>query len=86
MLSATQALDSNEVCMWDEEAREERVRSHSTRSALLNLLAEKERKLTAKEIRAELPGEPDLRSVYYHLRVLEASDLIARDGDRYKLR
>jgi predicted transcriptional regulator len=68
-----------------EDAREERVRSHWTRSALLALLAEGERKLSPGEIRAELPGEPDLRSVYYHLRVLEASELIEREGDRYKL-
>lgn len=68
-----------------EDAREERVLSHSTRSALLALLAEGERKLSAGQIRTELPGEPDLRNVYYHLRVLEATGLIERDGDRYKL-
>lgn len=68
-----------------EDAEEERVRSHSTRAALLALLAGDERGLSAREIRIELPGEPDLRSVYYHLRVLEASDLVVRDGDRYKL-
>lgn len=68
-----------------EDAQEERVRSHSTRAALLALLADDERRLTAGQIRAELPGAPDLRNVYYHLRVLEASDLIVRDGDRYKL-
>lgn len=68
-----------------EDAQEERVRCHSERAALLDLLAEDDRELSTEEIRAELPGDPDLRNVYYHLRVLEASDLVARVGDRYKL-
>jgi Fe2+ or Zn2+ uptake regulation protein len=70
----------------EEDAQEERVRSHSARAAVLDLLAEDKRELSPAEIRAELPGNPDLRSVYYHLRVLEEADLVAGDGDRYKLR
>jgi predicted transcriptional regulator len=69
----------------EEDEEDERVRSHSTRAALLALLAEGERKLSTVEIRAELPCEADLRSVYYHLRVLEAGEMIAREGNRYKL-
>jgi predicted transcriptional regulator len=87
MLSADQALDPSEVCMRDkgEDAREERVQSHSTRAALLTLLSGDGSELSVEEIRAELPDEPDLRNVYYHLRVLEASDLVEKDGERYKL-
>lgn len=68
-----------------EEAQEERMRSHSTRAALLDLLAGDEVELSAEEIRSGIPGRPDLGNVYYHLRVLEANYLVARDGERYRL-
>jgi predicted transcriptional regulator len=68
-----------------EAARERRTRSHSTRGAILSLLAKDERELTVPQIRAELPESLTLRDIYYHLRVLEVSDLIARDGSRYRL-
>jgi Fe2+ or Zn2+ uptake regulation protein len=69
----------------EEAARERRARSHSTRVAILALLAEDDRALTVPQIRAELPGDPTLRDVYYHLRVLEVTHLLARDGERYRL-
>jgi predicted transcriptional regulator len=69
----------------EEAARERRARSHSTRVAILVLFEEDDRELTVPEIRVELPGDLTLRSLYYHLRVLEVSHLIARDGDCYRL-
>ncbi|HET8862722.1 MAG TPA: helix-turn-helix domain-containing protein [Solirubrobacterales bacterium] len=69
----------------EEAARERRARSHSTRVAILALLAEDDRELTVPQIRAELPDSFTLRNIYYHLRVLEVSHLLARDGSRYRL-
>jgi predicted transcriptional regulator len=69
----------------EEAARERRARSHSTRVAILALLANDDRDLTVPQIRAELPSGLTLRNIYYHLRVLEVSHLIARDGSRYRL-
>ena len=69
----------------EADAQEERVRSHSMRAALLVLLTEGEGGLSAGEIRTSLPDEPDLRSFHYHLRVLEANEMIVKDGNRYKL-
>jgi hypothetical protein len=73
--------------MYDErkDGREQRMRSHSARAAILAQLAKGDHELTAKQIRAELPGGQALRDIYYHLRVLEAGHAIARDGERYKL-
>lgn len=73
--------------MYDEgkEAREERARSHSARVAILGLLARKDRGLTPPQIKAELPGRPTLRNVYYHLRILKASRLVVENEGAYKL-
>lgn len=68
-----------------EDAREMGVRSHSARAEILDLLARDGAELTTTEIRSTLSTEPNLRSVYYHLRVLTASKLIVVDGGRYKL-
>jgi hypothetical protein len=67
------------------EAREERVRSHSARVAILDLLAKDDAELTIAQIRDRLSGEPNLRSTHYHLGVLTASKLIVRNGSRYRL-
>lgn len=69
----------------EEATRERRARSHSTRVAILALLAEDDRELTVAQIRGELPDNFTLRNIYYHLRVLEVSHLLARDGSRYRL-
>lgn len=69
----------------EEAARERRARSHSARIAILGVLAKGERELTAPQLRTELSGDITLRSLYYHLQVLEASNLIVEDGDRYRL-
>lgn len=69
----------------EEAAREQRARSHSTRVAILTLLGEGGRELTGPQIRAELPDDFALGNIYYHLRVLEVSHLLARDGSRYRL-
>jgi predicted transcriptional regulator len=73
--------------MYDDgnEAGEERVRSHSVRVAILALLARDRGELTAVQIQAELPGCPALRSIYYHLAILQASRLVVEDGGCYKL-
>jgi len=73
--------------MYDEgrEARERRARSHSTRVAILALLAKGDRELTEGEVRAELPDTLTLRNLYYHLQVLVASRLIVEDEGRYRL-
>jgi predicted transcriptional regulator len=73
--------------MYDEgkEARERRARSHLVRAAILALLAKGDREPTAPQIRAELPGGPTLRNVFYHLKTLEASRLIVKDDGYYKL-
>lgn len=74
--------------MHDEEGeatRERRARSHSARVAILALFTRDEGELTAPQIRAELSGDLTLRSLYYHLRVLEACDLIAESDGGYKL-
>jgi Fe2+ or Zn2+ uptake regulation protein len=69
----------------EEAARERRARSHSARIMILGLLAKGERKLSAEQIRAELSGDVTLRSLYYHLRVLETTNLIDEEGGSYKL-
>jgi predicted transcriptional regulator len=73
--------------MYDEgrEARERRARNHPVRAEILALLADDGCEPTVEQIQAELPGDPTLRNVYYHLRTLEAGRLIVRDGGRYKL-
>jgi Fe2+ or Zn2+ uptake regulation protein len=68
-----------------EEARERRVQSHSTRAAILDLLARDDRELTVTQIRDELSGDTNLRDVYYHLRVLRASKLLTLEKGFYKL-
>lgn len=67
------------------DARERRVRSHPARVAILELLREDGRELTASQIGARLPGEPPLANVRYHLRVLGCSDLVLKAGGRYRL-
>lgn len=71
----------------DEEgaARERRARSHSARVAILAVLATDGCELTAPQIRAELSDDLTLRSLYYHLRVLEACDLITESDGCYML-
>lgn len=69
----------------EEAAHERRAKSHSTRVAILTLLGEDDRELTVPQIKAGLPDDSTLRDVYYHLRVLEVSRLLARDGNRYRL-
>jgi len=68
-----------------EEARERRARSHSERVAILEVLAQAGCELTAPQIRGELPGEPMLGYVYYHLRVLTDTGLITAEESSYKL-
>jgi Fe2+ or Zn2+ uptake regulation protein len=72
--------------MFDDgkDARERRARSHSTRIAILALLAKNERELTAREIRAEMLDGTSLRTVYFHLRTLTANGLVEEDGGRYR--
>jgi repressor of nif and glnA expression len=73
--------------MFGEEgdAREGRAQSHSVRAAILALLATDGCKMTAPQIRVELPGDPTLRSVHYHLRILGARGLVVEDGGFYEL-
>ncbi len=73
--------------MYEEgrDAREQRVRSHSARVAILAKLALEDRELTAAQVRATLPEDMNLRTVYYHLRALKASRLIVEDEGRYML-
>jgi DNA-binding transcriptional ArsR family regulator len=69
----------------EKDARERRVRGHSARVAILDLLSEDGRELTAAQIRARLPGGPPLANVRYHLRVLGDSYLVVVAGGRYRL-
>lgn len=73
--------------MYDEgnEGRERRARSHLVRVAILAVLAKDDRELTAAQVRAKLAGNPPLRNVHYHLRILKASRLVIENGDCYKL-
>jgi predicted transcriptional regulator len=73
--------------MHDEgkEARERRARSHSVRAAILDLLAKDACELTASQIRAELPGDPTLVSVNYHLGILADNRLVVEEDDGFRL-
>lgn len=64
---------------------EDALRKHPVRAAVLAALAEDEREMRPSQIRAELPGEPDLATVAYHLKKLERAGLVDREGDRYRL-
>jgi repressor of nif and glnA expression len=68
-----------------EDVREQRARCHSARAGILAVLAKDERELTAVQIQAELPDDLGLRDISYHLRILGANRLIAKDGERYRL-
>lgn len=69
----------------EEAAREGRARTNATRIAILGLLGRDEHGLTAFQVRSVLPGGLTLRGVRYHLRVLEAGDLVAEEDGRYSL-
>lgn len=60
-----------------EPDREKRLREHPIRQAILDLL-NGEREMTAIEIRDELPEDPPLGVVLYHLRVLCKEGLLRR--------
>ena len=67
------------------DAIERQTLSHSVRVAILDLLSEDGRALTASQIQAELPGSPTLGSVNYHLRILRYSRLVVAEDDCFKL-
>jgi hypothetical protein len=69
----------------DETAREDRARSHPSRAAILFLFDDGEAELTAAQVHAGLEGEPSLRDLYYHLRVLLACRLLAEEDGLYAL-
>jgi hypothetical protein len=69
----------------EEAAPGGRARSNAARVAILGLLGQDGCELSAPQIHLELCGEMTLRSVRYHLRVLEACELIAEENGRYKL-
>ena len=59
--------------------------SNAARIAILGLLGQDECELSAPQIHSEFGGEMTLRSVRYHLRVLEACDLISEENGRYRV-
>lgn len=69
----------------DETAREDRARIHPSRAAILFVFDESEAELTAAQVHAKLDGEPSLRNLYYHLRVLVACGLLAEEDGLYAL-
>jgi Helix-turn-helix domain len=69
----------------DEAAREDRARSHPTRTAILSLFDEGEAELTVAQVHSQLDGEPNLRDLYYHLRVLVACRLLSEEDGLYTL-
>ena len=69
----------------EEAAPGGRARSNAARLAILGLLGQDECELSAPQILSELRGEMTLRSVRYHLRVLESCELIAEENGRYRL-
>lgn len=87
MLLASQAL--NLLRRMEDEGekaeRERRGRSHSRRLAILAVLPQDGGKLTAAQIRAELPDNPPLGDVKYHLRVLDKTRLVSEDDGLYSL-
>jgi repressor of nif and glnA expression len=69
----------------EEAAPGGRAGSNAARIAILGLLGQDDCELSAPQIHAKLSGEMALRSVRYHLRVLEACALIAEENGRYRL-
>jgi DNA-binding transcriptional ArsR family regulator len=69
----------------EEAAYEGRARSNAARVAILGLLGQGERELSAPQIHSRLSGDLTPRTVEYHLRVLEACDLITEEDGRYRL-
>lgn len=69
----------------EEAAPGGRAGSNAARIAILGLLGQDKGELSAPQIHTELAGEMALRSVRYHLRVLEACDLIVEESGRYRL-
>jgi repressor of nif and glnA expression len=61
------------------------VRSNAARVVILGVLGQDGCELSAPQIHSELCGEMTLRSVRYHLRVLESCELIAEENGRYRL-
>jgi hypothetical protein len=54
-------------------------------AAVLASLAGEERGMQAPQIRAELPDDPALATVAYHLKKLERTGAVNRQGRRFKL-
>jgi predicted transcriptional regulator len=65
--------------------REDAARQHPLRTAILALLAESEEAMSLSQIQAELPHDPALGAVTYHLRVLGEIDLVIATDGHYKL-
>lgn len=65
--------------------REDAAREHPMRAAILALLAKDGRTMSTSEIHAELPHEPGLAAVTYHLQVLEQTTLVIAADGYYKL-
>ena len=57
-----------------------RAREHPLRRAILTLLSDHS-PLTATLICNGIPGESDLATVSYHLRILSRAELVKEDGD-----
>ena len=55
------------------------------RAAVLASLAEDEGAVQPSQIQAELPSDPGLATVAYHLKTLKGAGLVDQEGDRYKL-
>lgn len=64
--------------------REDAVRQHPLRAAILTLLAE-DGPLSAPEIRVQISKDPSLGAVAYHLRILEETDLVGATDGYYEL-
>ena len=65
--------------------REDAARQHPLRAEILTLLAKENLDMSASQIRAELPHDPALSAVAYHLRVLGETNLVIATDGCYKL-
>jgi len=63
---------------------EDAPREHPVAATVLTALAGDEGAKRPSEIRAELPDDPALATVAYHLKRLESEGAIKRDGTRFK--
>lgn len=64
--------------------RQEKVREHPARRAILDLLDSEG--MSSAELRSRLPGDPSLSVVAYHLAVLTEAELVACVGGLYRRR